>query len=214
MSAPRGRHFLASWFLVTICIVAGATFGYKWHGHLLEQLAVVWTVSDPISKSDAAVVLGGGISRRTEIAADLYDRGFVEKILISDVTDSSHAFAPHFSDTEISRRILDHRAIPETAIYTFGAANKTTSEEAVALKIWSKRNHVTSFVIPTEFLFARRVRLIFDRQLSAEGSQVLVMPFQTPQLNQSNWWRTSEGRRAASVEFMKFIYYYAFNGVK
>ena len=54
---------------------------------LLQGAADLWVVSDPITPADAVVVLGGGADVRPFVAADLYAKGLVHKILVSKVED-------------------------------------------------------------------------------------------------------------------------------
>ena len=49
----------------------------------LRGAANLWIVSDPISRADAIVVLGGGLETRPFIAAEMWRRGLADKILIS-----------------------------------------------------------------------------------------------------------------------------------
>ena len=55
---------------------------------LLRGSADLWIVSDPITPADAVVVLGGGLEVRPFVAADLYKKGLVKKVLLSEVEDS------------------------------------------------------------------------------------------------------------------------------
>jgi hypothetical protein len=194
---------------LTAFLIVGAlcSFLYTGHAFLLRQLATLWMVSDPIRDSDAVVILGGGIFRRSEIAADLYHRNLTRRILVSDVVDSSHSVAEHFSDTKLSRDILLKLGVPDAAIETFGNANGNTRDEAKALRVWSEQNHASSFLIPTEFIFARRVRWIFDAEFADQGRQFSIVPFETPEFNRNNWWKSAEWRRAALNELAKFTYY-------
>src|SRR5438128_2269123 len=52
---------------------------------LLRSAADLWIVSDPITRGDAVVVLGGGLGVRPYVAADLYRQGIVPKIVVSQV---------------------------------------------------------------------------------------------------------------------------------
>ena len=56
---------------------------------MLQGVADLWVVSDPITRADAAVVLGGGADLRPFVAADLYAKGLVHKILVSQVQDGA-----------------------------------------------------------------------------------------------------------------------------
>jgi DUF218 domain len=175
---------------------------------VLEQIADLWTVSDAIEGADAVVILGGGVSDRSKIAADLYRRGLTNRILISDVLDSSHAVGVgHFSDTALSQETLRRNGVPDEAVEIFGTANQNTRNEAVALKNWSDRNSATSFIIPTEFIFSRRVSWIFKR-VFGRNVRISVFSFDPAEYNRTDWWKTNEGKRAFKVELLKFVYYH------
>src|SRR5262249_62358703 len=76
------RH-RAFWRAATI-ITMLATIGISaWLGRepLLRGAASLWIVSDPVTRADAIVVLSGNYYERPLVAADLYRRGFANKIL-------------------------------------------------------------------------------------------------------------------------------------
>ncbi len=54
---------------------------------MLRGAANLWVVSDPITPADAVVVLGGGVDVRPFAAADLYEKGLINKILVSRARD-------------------------------------------------------------------------------------------------------------------------------
>jgi hypothetical protein len=192
-----------------IAIAVLSSIGWMWRHPLLEQIAVLWTVSDPTDGADAVVILGGGVEQRSKVAADLYRKGLAKRVLISDVLDSSHAIVGgHSSDTTISREALRMYGVPDDVVETFGIANQNTQNEAAALAEWSDSNSATSFVVPTEFLFARRVRWIFNRQFARRDARITVFSFETTDYNHTNWWKTDEGQHAFKIELLKFVYYW------
>ena len=108
---------------------------------LLRGTADLWIVSDSITPADAVVVLGGGIDVRPFVAAELYAKGLVKKVLLSKVDEGrSVEIGALVGHTEANRRVLLRLGVPESAIETFGNANRNTWEEAVALKDWTDRN--------------------------------------------------------------------------
>jgi uncharacterized SAM-binding protein YcdF (DUF218 family) len=192
-----------------LAILLLSTIGWLWRQPLLEQIADFWTVSDQVDGADAIVILGGGVHDRSKIAADLYRRGLAKRVLISDVLDSSHAIVGgHYSDTTLSRETLRRYGVPDEAVETFGADNKNTRDEAAALRDWSDRNVTTSFIIPTEFLFSRRVRWIFNHEFFGRNVRIAILPFETAHYNHKDWWKTDEGRRAFKLELLKLVYYH------
>src|SRR5215510_5795290 len=84
----RRRRFicwLVAAMLLLIVLVAGV-----WHERalLLRGVADLWIVSDPLSRSDVVAILGGGLDVRPFVAADLYKKGLVAKVLVSRVAET------------------------------------------------------------------------------------------------------------------------------
>jgi uncharacterized SAM-binding protein YcdF (DUF218 family) len=175
---------------------------------LLRCAASLWIISDPVTRADAIVILGGNFHVRPLVAADLYRRGLANKILVSqtvDVQQASVAVSP--SDTELNRAALLKLGVPSAAVESFGNANTNTREEAVAVRQWAERNAASKFIIPTEIFSARRVRWIFQRELSDSGVTIEVPSFEPSGYTRGEWWKAEQGVIAFQNELIKYIYY-------
>lgn len=193
----------ATVMLVIACLCVGAWIE---RDPLLRGVADIWIVSDVVTKADAAVVLGGGLAVRPFAAADLYRRGLVNKVLISQVVvDPLVSIGIGSSHTELNRQVLLKLGVPAAAIETFGTANRNTKDEALSLRAWAKQNNASSFIIPTEIFAARRVKFIFDRELSDKTIEVLSLA--PPQYTKDDWWKIDAGLVTFQTEIMKYIYY-------
>jgi uncharacterized SAM-binding protein YcdF (DUF218 family) len=181
-----------------------ATGGWLVREPVLLGATDLWIVSDPISRADAIVVLGGGLGTRPFVAAELWQRGLADKILISQAALSMGAIPSH---TELNREILLKMGVPAGAIQTFGTANRNTREEAVALREWAERNAASVFIIPIEIFPARRVRWIFRREFSGTAVIIEVPSFEPSRYTRWDWWKTEQGLVAFQNEFLKYIYY-------
>jgi hypothetical protein len=147
---------------------------------LLRELADLWIVSDPVTRGDAVVVLGGGLEYRPFVAADLYQKGLVSKVLVSRVADNARlvkigALPGH---TELNRKVLLILGVPDAAIEMLGIKNRNTQDEALALKNWAAQNAASVLIVPTEILSARRVRWIFHREFHGTGVLIEVPSFE------------------------------------
>ena len=175
---------------------------------LLRSAADLWIVSDPITPGDAVVVLGGGLGVRPFVAADLYRRGIVSKIVVSQVAEERFVDMGVIpGHAEINRKILLQLGVPDTAIETFGIANKNTADEAASLKDWADRNASSVLIIPTEIFSARRVRWIFRREFSEKSVRIEVPSFEPERYSRVEWWMTEDGMIAFQNEVLKYIYY-------
>ena len=172
----------------------------------LKQLSSAWIVSDPVWAADAAVVLGGDPILRAHAAADLYRDGLVSLVLVSN-NASPQGPVRDRSDIEANRRVLLNRGVPPEAIREFGRGNRNTYEEAIALKSWAHSNPVTSFIIPTDPFFSRRVRWVFRREFAGTGIHILVHAIDDPGHPAGIWWTNPAGLGQFSEEVLKYAYY-------
>jgi uncharacterized SAM-binding protein YcdF (DUF218 family) len=191
-----------------LVLASVAAAGWLMREPLLLGAADLWIVSDPISRADAIVVLGGGLETRPFVAAEMWRRGLADKILISQAPEerviSIGAMPSH---TELNREVLLKLGVPPDAIETFGTANRNTREEAVALRQWAERNVASAFIIPTEIFPARRVRWIFRREFFGTAVKIEVPSIEPPDYTRRDWWKTEHGLVAFQNEFLKYIYY-------
>jgi DUF218 domain len=177
-------------------------------GPLLRGAADLWIVSDPISRADAIVILGGGLAIRPFEAAELWQRGLADKILISQPSDDrAVSIGAMLSHSKLNREILLKLGVPAGVIETFGTGNKNTQEEAVALRKWAERNAASAFIIPIEIFPARRVRWIFRREFFGTAVKIEVPSFEYPDYTRRDWWKTEHGVVAFQNEVLKYIYY-------
>lgn len=200
MSAMRR---LAVAVLVMSCLCVGTWIEAD---PLLQGAADLWIVSDTATHADAAVILGGGLEVRPFAAADLYRRGFINKVLISQVDlDRAASIGANPGHTEINRQVLLKLGVPAYAIETFGNANNSTRAEAVALRAWADQNNVTTLIIPTEIFSARRVQFIFRQELPTKSIEVLSL--EPPEYSKDDWWKSDTGLVAFQNEILKYLYY-------
>jgi uncharacterized SAM-binding protein YcdF (DUF218 family) len=197
------RPLIGMFVLATV--VAG---GWLLREPVLRGAADIWIVSDPVSRADAIVVLGGGLETRPFIAAQMWRRGLAYKILISQSPEERvESIGVMPSHSELNRQILLKLDVPADAIETFGTANKNSRDEAVALREWTKRNAASAFIIPSEIFSARRVRWIFCHQFFGTAVRIKVPSFEPPAYTRRDWWKTEQGLIAFQNEVLKYVYY-------
>jgi uncharacterized SAM-binding protein YcdF (DUF218 family) len=196
--------------LATVALAAVGLVGLAWAERvpLLRESADLWIVSDPLTPADVAVVLGGGLEVRPFAAAEFYRKGIVKKVLVSRVAAERGADIGAIPEhTESNRRILLKLGVPADAIETFGTSNKSTKDEAVALRQWAQSHAVRAVIIPTEIFGARRVRWIFQREFAGEAIRINVPSFDPPQYARADWWTVERGIVEFQNEILKYIYY-------
>jgi uncharacterized SAM-binding protein YcdF (DUF218 family) len=169
---------------------------------LLQGAADFWVVSDPITPADAVVVLGGGYDVRPVVAAALYEKGLVRKVLVSQAAGDIGT-----SDTALNVKILRKLGVPGKSIELFGKGSQNTEDEAVALKGWTKQHPTFALIIPAEVFFARRARWVFQHEFAGTGIRIEVPSFDPPHAySRARWWK-SGGWRVFPSEVIKYFYY-------
>jgi uncharacterized SAM-binding protein YcdF (DUF218 family) len=195
-----------AWIVVALGILATAS--WVWREPLLRGAADHWVVSDAITRADAVAIFGGGAEVRAFVAADLYKKGLVRKIVISETwEDASVAIGANPSHSEYNRTVLVKLGVPESAMETFGTANRSTRDEAVTLREWADRNKVSAIIVPTEMFSARRVRWMLHRAFGSTDVRIEVPSYESARFKHDQWWKTEEGIVVFQNEILKYIYY-------
>ena len=196
--------------LVAASLLLTALAGGVWlaRAPLLRGAADLWIVSDSVTPSDVVAVLGGGLEVRPFVAAELYKKGLVTKVLVSQVARARSTIMGGVpAHSELNRMLLLKLEVPEAAIEMFGQANRSTRDEVSALKDWANQHRVARIVVPTEIFAARRVRWIFDREFAGSSVRVEIPSFEPPEYTRAEWWKTEMGMLAFQNEIMKYLYY-------
>jgi uncharacterized SAM-binding protein YcdF (DUF218 family) len=182
--------------LAIVILAAAGLVGWLGRESLLQAVADLWIVSDPLTHADAIVVLAGNSQTRPTAAADLYRTGLANRVLVSC-----------WSDCESNRAALLKLGVPASAIEAFGKAATNTREEAVALRQWAQQNAASVFVIPSEPFTARRVQWIFRRTFSDRPVTIEVQSFDPRDYSGKEWWKAKSGPIAFQTEILKYLYY-------
>ena len=192
--------------MLLLLLAAGVWLGRE---ALLRVAGDLWIISDPVTHADVVAVLGGGLEVRPFAAAELYKQGLAKRIVISKVAERPSKLDDLFpgiipGHSELNRMVLIKLGVPETAIEMFGQANKSTRDEAVALREWANQRGISRIIIPTEAFEARRVRWIFHREFAGSSVGLEVTCFEAPP---AGWWKTSEGLFTFQSEIRKYLFY-------
>jgi uncharacterized SAM-binding protein YcdF (DUF218 family) len=202
---PGGALRICAWLLGAVALLAAATWVAR-HA-LLREAAAVWIISDAAATADAAAVLGGGLEYRPFAAAEIYRRGLVPKILVSNIgAGPAERLGVLRSHVRANMEVLEKLGVLGAAIEPFGSNLKDTYEEALALHDWAKRNGAHTILVPTDIFAARRLRWILHR-VFGNDAVVLVPAVDPPDYTRNDWWKNEGGVIAFQNEVVKYVYY-------
>lgn len=175
---------------------------------ILRAAASAWVVDEQPDRAAAIVILGGGLNFRPAAAARLYHDGWAPLVLVPQVEPSAPeqmGLAP--SEGRLTIGILEKLGVPPQAIEAYGNAVTSTRDEAEAVKAWAQGKAVDRVLVPTDPMHTRRVNWIFGKALP--GTDVRVIPVQTPEYDRRLWWQRERGLIAFQNEVVKSLYYRA-----
>lgn len=193
-------------FFLILC--AGLLSLYVFRAPLARSAARIWIVNDQLQRSDAIVVLGGGVENRPFEAARLYDRGLAPKILVMNpVLSPSQELGLTLPEGRIAEQILLKMHVPGSNIVLCSERVDSTRAECNAVRDWATTNAVKSIIITTDLFHARRARWIFEKTLKPAGIRVKMDAAPMLHYNATNWWRHEDGIIAFQNEIIKYLYY-------
>ena len=162
----------------------------------------------PPQKSDAVVLLTGGMNTRPFVAAALVQGGWAPKILVNTVADHpnqvSGAVPPSF---EIIAKVLAYGGVPPDRVVRLDSAVKTTFDEAKAVADYLAGHPVKRLMIVTDGPHTRRARWIFQRILADPPVEIAMVSAPVDEFDNENWWRSEEGFIFVVSEYFKLFYY-------
>ena len=204
MDFPAGRkdwRHIITWIGLIMVVVMALGFLWLARPLLLPGIAKLWIVSDSRDHADAIVVLGGGLDVRPAAAADLYKRGMAPRVAVG-LSEFDQG-----QDASLNREMLLRHGVPSTAIINFRFRPHTTYGEARGILEWAKTSGAKSVIIPIDIFPSRRVRWIFNRELTPAGIRVSVQAVTPPWYSVDDWWRHKAGWTHFGSEMIKFAYY-------
>ena len=176
---------------------------------LLQAAARAWVVNQPVVKTSAIVVLGGGIENRPFAAARLFHQGVAPRILFMDVKlDPAEELGVCPSEEDQTRQILLRNNVPESAMVAIGTNVASTYDESRAVLAWATQNGASSILIVTDPFHTRRARWIFRHEFQAAPVKIYVTAVDPLRYKMNDWWRHEEGLVAFQNEILKTIYYH------
>jgi uncharacterized SAM-binding protein YcdF (DUF218 family) len=192
--------------LIALPIVTGATcFFYR---DLLVIVADKWQVDQRVKTADAVFVPGGGATSRPYVAARLFHRGVVSRVLISDVqrTPSDRA---GITVPEVRRtlKLLDVLGVSRDAIEIIGEQVSSTYEETIAIRDWMMENNSHRIIVPTDGFHSRRLQWIMNKYASGADREIFVWADVNGYFRIDSWWKNEYGVVAFQNEVLKYLVY-------
>jgi uncharacterized SAM-binding protein YcdF (DUF218 family) len=193
---------ISSFFVFGVIFVVGVTFSEP----LLKSVAQALVYKDPLVKTEAIVVLAGGMGNRIETAARLYQEGYGEKLFFS-----GFEMYPGTYTSTLMKNYSMELGVPEDKIVaSIPDVEVSTRGESVANLELLNKYHIKKFILVTSAYHTRRSKLMYEDAVLFLGYDIefLVCPAPDPFVPILDWWKLRTGQKGIFFEYIKSIAYY------
>jgi uncharacterized SAM-binding protein YcdF (DUF218 family) len=197
------RRFL--FLLIVLAVLVGAWFVPRAGRYLVYD--------DPLSTSDAIVVLAGTHAERWLEAVDLYREGWAPRIVLSQgqvegaemLLRKQGVRFPNLA--ELARDAMLQMKVPESAVVILPDVLDNTAQEAEAVHRRAAADHWRQIIIVTSKYHTRRTKFAFEREFRGAGVSVLVRGTRYDPFEPDGWWTRRPDFRSVTSELQKLLAY-------
>ena len=178
---------------------------------IVVAFAILWlagallVVADPIQPADAAVALSGGDNTRIDEAVYLYQKKYMEYIILTETEIPLPEKSGEHST--LMRYITMEKGVPGQQVIITKQQAQSTYDEAKAVLQLMKQRSFDSLIVITDPYHTFRTRLIFRDIFRDEGIRIAVHPVHDHWYKSSTWWLHREGWQVTIQEYIKLFGY-------
>jgi len=191
------------WLLALAVVVLIVLLARSWW---LPPMGRFLDISEPPSKVDAVMVLGGGVNTRPFVAAALVKTGRAQRVLLATIKPPYGA-ANDFGvpEHELSKKVLLARGVSAGQIVQLAGECNSTEDEAKALGRFLDSEPGLRVAVVTSNFHTRRTRLLLARVLGERMQQITFVAAPTDGFDAETWWQDEEGVVTYSTEYLKLL---------
>ena len=183
---------------------------------IVPNLGQWLVVIDELPESDIIVVLMGSVYDRILEAADLYNEGYSDRIVLinsyivaKDIIISRGIKV--YGDTLISKMAAIDLGIPEEDIIVLDGNSRSTQDEALTIREYIRNNkEIESIILVTSKYHSGRAKKIFKKALSVLDREIDIYssPSKYDPFNVNQWWKDREDIKWVVLEYLKLVNFY------
>jgi len=183
---------------------------------IVPNLGQWLVVIDELPESDIIVVLMGSVYDRILEAADLYNEGYSDRIVLinsyivaKDIIISRGIKV--YGDTLISKMAAIDLGILEEDIIVLDGNSRSTQDEALTIREYIRNNkEIESIILVTSKYHSGRAKKIFKKALSVLDREIDIYssPSKYDPFNVNQWWKDREDIKWVVLEYLKLVNFY------
>lgn len=182
----------------------------------LHNAAKLLIKNDNIESTEntAIVLLMGSVGDRSLGAAELYNEGKANKVVMVESCSPGVDILREKNITvktmaERSKSILEELAVNEEDIIILSGNTKNTKDEAIAIRKYleDKTTHIDSIILVTSKYHSFRSKLIFQQVLRKCGIIIYSAPTDYDSFFAKGWYFNRSNVKRVITEYIKLIYF-------
>ena len=201
MTAVKQRRWLVTAILVAA--VATAVISIRGAGRFLF-------VEDPLSKSEAIVVIGGRVPFRAMKGAALYKEGLApqvwltQPILSAAEVEMARLGVHPTLEYVYSQAVLERLGVPARVIHVLPGRNNNTATEMRTIASYARAHGVSRVILVTSNYHSRRVRTLWHRLVGSSPEAIVRFTSEEP-FDADRWWADAADGWAVSREWFGLL---------
>lgn len=198
-------------FLCLFLALAAAEVLYTHRAPVLRTLGRALVSDAEPAASDVIVVLGGGGAVRADKGAELFNRGFSDRILVTLPRESPpgavYRDTYNLESLEVQSAFARAGVPPERVSWSEGPFYSTRGEAAYIRDWMNARGLKSALVVAGRFQSAR-ARMTFNAFFPRDRYDIRVIAAPGRFATENDWWRHEEGIITVENEWIKTMYYW------
>ena len=167
-------------------------------------------VADPLTESDAIVVLSGAVPYRAIGGARLYQEGWAPEVWLTRATASEEYEAiaelgiEPLIDADYNRQVLERLGVPAEAIRSISTPVRNTLDEIRATADMLSETGGEGVIIVTSPYHTRRSRALWRRAVG-RLPRLSIQPAHEDPFEPARWWRSSSDIGLVAKELLGLV---------
>src|SRR5882724_7020642 len=198
----RRRSVFAIGFAVVLFVLAGIYAFYHAGSWLVRE--------DSLEKSQAILVLSGGLPDRALAAAEIYRDGYAKEVWLTQPLEPGAAMEglhlPYAGEQEYSRMVLIEKGVPPGDIRILKPRILNTADELHIVAEALDQQRGARIIVVTSKAHTRRVRALWEKVSRGHGSgRILVRAAPEDYFDASHWWRSTPDVLSVVREYLGLL---------
>jgi uncharacterized SAM-binding protein YcdF (DUF218 family) len=198
----RRRSVFAIGFAVALFVLAGLYAFYHAGSWLVRE--------DSLEKSQAILVLSGGLPDRALAAAEIYRDGYAKEVWLTQPLQPGTAMEglhlPYAGEQEYSRMVLIEKGVRPDDIRILKPRILNTADELHIVAEALDQQRGAPVIVVTSKAHTRRVRALWEKVSRRHGSgRILVRAAPEDSFDASHWWRSTPDALSVVREYLGLL---------